>query len=689
MKLIDLIEHISESDDTGLLKIKPFSEVDYHRFKAVVVYKTASVNSARHGEMTFSDDVWRDPNRSVNFTTLSGAIKFEVKSAFLLANYTGLFEGGNGIKFSSACQQIAPLIKFGELIQAYNIDSIASFNSLPALIKRNYFIKLLKDKLGLADKKMTFNHKFFAENLNYGLFTADSLAIFSEELAKFNITTAREEKPRSYPIVPSALLQKVIGECEIKFAEANNIIGQWQAANHNYVDAIRNTTDTGIQHSYASAIVNKKPHLNQLVAPLREGFRVLNNLKLHVLLYILAYTGMRKEEALSCTLGCASQHDGKYYVEAVLTKADDTKTTMKWVANQDTYHAIAMLERYVKAMHQRASAILENPQIKLTAAFEHQLRHGLHAKLLFGVVDNLTSIKFSDVNLGTRTSSQAANSDGKEPKFSLHRFEYALSTQDLDQLESLGCNAKSVRGYNIGEKYVEGEIFHITPHMLRHNFAWFIIANRLGELDDIKHQFKHLASSMTMVYAARGYESPDEMIGLFEDFEALLVNNIAQNIATQAAAGTLTGEAGKRLNKGAKNLIFNVTAADGSNTGRIVKQLHFKSLDAYKIFLAENLTNIRGLPHGYCTAGPACKLKNVGLPSGCVYCPSYLVTEQQRVHWQAMKNFADQKLGFYNQLSAEQQQEYSLLAQSWRDTSNAAKVILTDKTPLKVKGAIA
>ena len=305
------------------------------------------------------------------------------------------------------------------------------------------------------------------------------------------------------------------------------------------------------------------------------------------------------------------------------------------------------------------------------------------------VIDNLTSIKFSDAHLGARSSAQAKKPDGKEPKFSLHKFEYALTAKDLDQLESLGCNYKSVRGHNLGEKYVEGEIFHITPHMLRHNFAWFIIANRLGELDDIKHQFKHLASSMTMVYASRGYESPDEMIGLFEDFEELLVNNIAQNIATEAAEGTLTGEAGKRLNNGAKSLIFNVTASNGSDTGRTVKQIHFKSLDAYKVFLAENLKNIRGLPHGYCTAGPACKLKNVGLPSGCVYCPSYLVTEQQRVHWQAMKNFADEKLGFYNQLPPEKQSEYSLMAESWRDTSNAADVILTDKSPLKVEGVVA
>ena len=54
-----------------------------------------------------------------------------------------------------------------------------------------------------------------------------------------------------------------------------------------------------------------------------------------------------------------------------------------------------------------------------------------------------------------------------------------------------------------------------------------------------------------------------------------------------------------------------------------------------------------------------------------------------------MKNFADEKLGFFNQLPPEKQSEYSLMAESWRDTSNAADVILTDKSPLKVEGVVA
>lgn len=689
MIVIDLIEHIAEPDETGLLKIKPFTEINYEQIKSVIVYKSESVNLNMHREITFDDDVWRAPNRSVNFSALKGALRYEVKSAFLLANYTGIFEGGSGLKFATICQQIAPLIKFGELLDDYGVDSIYKFNSLQSLVKRNYFIKFINDVLYIDDEDTSFNLRFFEAHLNYGLFTEATLSIINEELNKCNITDGKQKRLRSYPIVPSDLLKKIIQESESRLNQTKKIIDEWETANNSYINAIRTATDTGIVYGNVSSIVNKRSSITHLVEPLRNGYKSLDNLKIHVLFYVLVYTGMRKEEALSCVIGCSNKHDEKYYIEAVLTKTDETQIKMKWIANKDTYDAIELYERYVRGMHRRAVAILENPDIQITKSLEHQLKRGLSDSLLFGVVDNLTSIKFTDANLGTQTLAQAEKHDGKESKFSLHKFMYALTARDIDQLESLGCNYKAVRGFNQGMKYVEGEIFHITPHMLRHNFAWFIIANRLGELDDIKHQFKHLASSMTMVYAMRGYESSDEMIGLFESFEELLVDNIAQNIAMEAAEGTLTGEAGKRLNNGAKSLVFNVTASSGSDTGRTVKQIHFKSLEAYKVFLSQNLKNIRGLPHGYCTAGPACKLKNVGLPSGCVYCPSYLVTEKQRVHWQAMKNFADEKLAIYHKLTPDKQSEYSLMAESWRDTSNAASIILTDRSPLKIDEVVA
>lgn len=691
MKLIDLIEHISEPDDTGLLRIKPFKHVHYKKMKSVTVYSPESIYINRHGELTFDDDRWRETDtNTVDFSTLSGAIRYEVKAAFLLANYSGFFEGGQGIKFNTVCVQISPLIKFAETLQGHDVASFAAFNALPSLVQRNHFIRFLTEKLDI-EKGRRFNasqHRFFIDNLNYGLFTDDTLAILNEELNKKNYSHEKQEKSVSHAIVPSCVLKQVIMEGEKKLATAASLIDDWEAANDKFVCAIRNKKGTRRTYEHASTIAQARD-MPLYVDPLRSGFEALNNLKLHVLMYVLTYTGMRKEEASSCTIGCAEKHDEKYYVEAVLTKTDETKIMMKWVANKDTFDAIELLVRYVKAMHKRARAILENTSLKITPRLEHHLRHGLKNNLLFGCADTLASIRFVRARLGVQSEYDKKTHGVKDPKFSLHIYQFALTAQDIDQLESLGCNYKSVARSGKDKKYVEGDVFRITPHMLRHNFAWFIIANRLGELDDIKHQFKHLASSMTMVYASRGYQSSDEMIGLFEDFEELLVDNIAQNIINEAADGTLVGEGGKRLNDGAKNLIFRMTASSGSDTGRTVKQIHFKSLNAYKNFLNQNLKNIRGLPHGYCTAGSACKLKNVGLPSGCVYCPSYLVTKKQQVHWKAMKNFADEKLEIYNHLPSVKQSEFSLMAESWKNTSNAASVILADRSLIKVDKVIA
>tara|TARA_R110001606_G_scaffold393172_1_gene562855 strand:- start:819 stop:2870 length:2052 start_codon:yes stop_codon:yes gene_type:complete len=683
MKLIDLVEHISQPDKTGLLEVKPFGSVNCDAINPVVIAEIKSANTNFHGEIFFGDDVWRDSSASsINFEGLPIALKYEIKAAMLLAMHTGLFEGGVGQKFGTSKLQIGPLIKLGKYLHQHNIESFMAFNQLPSLVKRNHFINYITEVIKFKSGDGFPQARFFLEHMNYGLFPEETLTLFWDEMDKCGISFDSQRRSTSYPIVPSGILKAVISECEQRLNDAGAVIDEWESVNDEFVNAIHNAmVFDGVSNT--STFVKKavKQDFNER---LRPGFDAFNNLKLHVLMYILAYTGMRKEEALSCTVGCAQKKDGKYYIEAVLTKTDEGEIKMLWVANKATYDAVKLFERYLLAMHKRAAVILEKHQDILTGSLKHRLTHGLKEKFLFGVADNLTSINFTEAKLGISSSSPL-----KDPKFSLHLFAFTMTPQDIDQLESLGCNYKAVRGKNKGIKYNEGELFRITPHMLRHNFAWFIIANRLGELDDIKHQFKHLASSMTMIYTARGYQSTDEMISLFEEFEDLLVDSIAQDLAHEAADGTLTGAGGERLNKGAKNLMFNVISSTGSDTGRTIKQIHFKDLNGYKEFLVHNLRNIRGLPHGYCTGGSECKLKNVGLPSGCVYCPNYVVTEHQRVHWRAMKKFADDKLVIYGQLPEDKQAEYSLLAQSWRDNSNAATVILTDSKPLIVEESIA
>ena len=189
---------------------------------------------------------------------------------------------------------------------------------------------------------------------------------------------------------------------------------------------------------------------------------------------------------------------------------------------------------------------------------------------------------------------------------------------------------------------------------------------------------------MTLVYSARGYASTDELIGMFEDYEDLLVDILMDELVEQANRGELKGHGGQRLNNAAKELIFKVENSSGSS--RTIQQIHFKDLNEYKDFLKKNLHNIRGLPHGYCTGGDDCKLKSVGIPEGCVYCSSYVVDEKSVVQWEAIKNFAQGKLDIYNQLSDSEKEDYSIMALSWQNSIDAANLILSDKKPLRVEG---
>ncbi|WP_351061716.1 hypothetical protein, partial [Psychrobacter sp. TB20-MNA-CIBAN-0197] len=51
----------------------------------------------------------------------------------------------------------------------------------------------------------------------------------------------------------------------------------------------------------------------------------LEDLKLATYINILAYTGMRYNEVLTCKVGCANYKDDIYYITAIMTKTDNSK----------------------------------------------------------------------------------------------------------------------------------------------------------------------------------------------------------------------------------------------------------------------------------------------------------------------------------------------------------------------------
>ncbi|NOU52625.1 hypothetical protein HG263_19150 [Pseudoalteromonas sp. JBTF-M23] len=103
-------------------------------------------------------------------------------------------------------------------------------------------------------------------------------------------------------------------------------------------------------------------------------------------------------------------------------------------------------------------------------------------------------------------------------------------------------------------------------------------------------------------------------------------------------------------------MVIGISDSSSGNPTHI-KQVHFKDVEQFKAFLIKNIDMIRGLPHGYCTAGDACKIKGAAVPAGCVSCGSFVVAKRHKSHWVAMKKNAQSKLEKYNSLSTEQQKE--------------------------------
>ena len=249
-------------------------------------------------------------------------------------------------------------------------------------------------------------------------------------------------------------------------------------------------------------------------------------------------------------------------------------------------------------MSTRASDLLYKFLHNKPKSSSHNLKVGLENKRLFGTVSSSTSISYAKAGRFTKF-------EVRSPHFR-ELLNLVVTTDILEELERLDLNYSQIRGKDRAKPYRVGDKLRLSNHMFRHTFAYFVVANKLGEFDDIADQFKHLSMAMTKIYGDKGILSYDEITELVDGFENTLIGSIASELSDQASNEGLRGGAGERFNKAAKSLIIGVTNSS-SPSAEVIRQVHFKDYAQFKAFLAKNIETIRGLPHGYCLAGDACK----------------------------------------------------------------------------------
>ena len=278
--------------------------------------------------------------------------------------------------------------------------------------------------------------------------------------------------------------------------------------------------------------------------------------------------------------------------------------------------------------------------------------------------------------MGDRNGPEHANGFNNINKM----FSIRVTEHDIAELERMGCNYQSVSSNHkkFKKPYKVGDFFNFTAHQFRHTFAWFIVANRLGDLDDIKYQYKHLENMMSLVYSQRGYESMEELIGLTESFSEFMISQAMEDMVSAAQDGTLAG-------KGGQNFIAKLTEilADDLTTGSTP---HFKNMEELITFAAKHTNNFRGVSHGYCTKGSECKVRNAADPSHCVWCDSYIATPRHLPHWLVVKKRCESQLAAFEKFPSEIKQRLKAFSTALNDNLEAANIII-DQLTIKVKEA--
>jgi integrase len=682
MHISELIDDITDITNQGMLVIKPMS-----KFKSTLsdiedtkLWETKTVHKKSSGKVTFGLSKWGSPREHQNPIHLlqgSSEIAFQTKAFSLLKYVTGDVEGGTGYKSLTVNSQSSPIRKLGEHLIDNGYTSFHQLNGIPELKLRNLAHEFFFNGPYKKDEAIPENELRLYEygNWNYSLLSDITCHIFQEVALDFcGLFPVKVSTSNSHPIIPTRILKLLIQWSESVVNKSKENIESFEELNLRYIDCLTGRTsrqkEKGDNKLRVSKIVHQRLANNEtLQNEMKESLEYFKDLQRATLLLTLAFTGMRIEEALAIKAGAASEVDGEYIVISTMTKTDETEVDLPWVTNKSVYEAINLLTRLEKCFSNRSIALLAEESKSLSKGSVHNLQTGIERKSLFHFSVNYGA------NYVESTKISGFSPDKHGNMFPL--YEIYVTEEDIEQLENAESNIKAMRGKDKGKPYQTGDMFRLSAHMFRHTFAWFIMANRLGTLDDIRYQYNHLSAAMTMVYTQRGIASADELIEIYAAHEARMVNEVATEILEQGRNGTLGGGGGERFNKIAKDLVIGITDA-GSDDSSYVRQIHFEDFNELNDFLEKNLKHVRGLPHGYCTGAEECKIKNAGVPSGCVYCGSYTVAERHIPHWVAKQKYTSEKLALYAEYSEDNRKKYELLAVTWRNTLNAANIVISN-----------
>ncbi len=681
--LVTVLDRISRVDGEISIVLRSDKQIAALARKVVWRYNDRRAHDA---VVRFGGQLFR-PNGTKEAVSIdTGAVQhdFEIKAILLLLLHVGREEGGKVYKWRTVSQRIRSLVRFARYCQQRGQASFRDLDSLPELHLRTLMLSFITDDVGsggLGAKKFTSAFKSARDALkhlaDYGLIMRSDFMQMLDELSLGAIDEHETNHRLKHSIIPTGLMKQLI-------AEAVSYVGQAQEAFSEFQDLFRQThaaiTRSRCAQSNRVIWSNARAQASRLSELIKTRFR---HLQRHVYALVLAFTGMRDDEAGSLETGCSGHRtesgEDIYFVRSLLSKTSDNAISLDWVSNDVVHTAVTLLSNVNELYYERGELLLSEYGNTMTPAFINKMRHGLADRRLFGVRLTPATANFMKLTSGGDCIKA----------LSLDQYQFEVQQKDIDQLHQMECNYVSVSALSgdRGRPYTVGECFNFTAHQFRHTFAWFIIANRLGDLDDIRYQFKHLHRAMAMVYSSRGFKAFDELRTVIEDFEKFVNSKAIEDIVTSAASGRIAGGGGDRL----VLLLQAMNEGQASVTFSEDHQPHFASVQELVAFTTRHTQSIRGLSNGYCTKGEACKIRNAADPSHCLYCDTYFATPKHLPYWRVIKVNCESRLRKIDAMPQPQQAQFRAVRQSLDDNLFSANKVLDrlegrDETELQ-KGA--
>ena len=673
--LVDLIDAIAVVDGTVSMKRLEISESEILATKIVWSYRDHREPQTviRFGDATFRPKGAQD---SITIDTGSPEFDFELKAMLLLLYHIGKREGTIPYKWATAASRIRTLSRLAHYCFDRGYQSFRNLDNMSPIRMRTLLLEFLSaDEMsgGMNVNQWTSAARNFRDAVkhlaDYGVVQSRQLIPLIDEITRDKIRKHDAEHHLRHSVIPTLVMKELIAQASAYVIRAEQQYCRLAALMTETDVALTTTRCRGRNIFGRSNNLRAYKELSELL----RDFYV--DLRRHVYVLVLAFTGMRDGEVndlKTSSSGVRIEAGGPvYYVKSLLSKGDDEVIELDWIANSITHEAISLLSRINCLFYQKSHVILAHHRDSLTDKQIYGMESGIQEKKLFGVRCVATGFSFF---IWTSKAS-----DGQKSVISFRRYVIRMTARDVDQLNKLECNYRSVSSGNgmRGKPYSVGDSFNFTPHQFRHTFAWFIVGNRLGDIDDIRYQFKHLTQAMTLVYSERGYQTLDELRAAIEYFETLMNKHAIDDIVTSADKGRIAGGGGERL----VLLLHKLNDGSGQEQFSTADQPHFRNRSELIKYATRHGDDIRGLPHGYCTKGASCKIKNSADPSHCLYCDNYFSTEKHLPYWHMIEKNCSSSLQAINEMPMSAQKQFMAYRQTLEDNLFAARGIIKQLAP--------